>query len=438
MKFYIPSNRLKVVLVFLLVLLGIGSFAYNQYLIDNILKQERSSVELWAKAMEYTARSLHEETRNKLMDVASDIRQSKVADPSTRSDWVQAIEQAESDLASASLDFVASELIVKNRFEIPSIVVDEQGDILFSRNIKEKDLDSGLVQEYKAMHAPINITIGDESYHQQQKVYYGESPTVRLLRYYPYIQFGLLAVLLFIGYTSYQSISKSEQSSLWVGMAKEAAHQLGTPISSLYGWVELLRDQNNDEFSLRVAHELENDIRRLQGVAERFNKIGSEPELKYRRVGPILEQVVDYMERRLPQLGKNVEVRRDIEVDAKARVNAELFQWAVENLIKNAMDAIRSTSGEAYVSVQARLLEDELIIDVEDSGIGIEKKYFKEIFKPGYSTKKRGWGLGLSLTKRIIEEYHRGRIFVLKSEKDKGTTIRIVLKAERPQEQVPA
>jgi len=429
MKITIPSNRLNIVMLLLLLLLGIGSFGYNQYLIHNMLAQERSSVEVWAKAIEYAGRSQHSDTRNDLLNVVSELKKDNAIPSDEKKEWISIMQQAESDLANSSLD-LASDLIVKNRFEIPSLVVDNEGNIIFWRNVKDKNLNQNLIQQFGSTNQPIPISFGNEQYSQTQYVYYGESPTVHLLRYYPYIQFSLLALLLGIGYTSYRSITRSEQTSLWVGMAKEAAHQLGTPISSLYGWVELLKTKNNDEGNLRIAHELENDVRRLQNIAERFNKIGSEPELKYKRIGPILDQVVDYMERRLPQLGKNVNVRRSINANVKVKINSDLFQWAIENLIKNAMDAIKSTNGDSYVSINARQQEDELIIDVEDSGKGIEKKFHKEIFKPGYSTKKRGWGLGLSLTKRIIEEYHNGKIFVLNSEMGKGTTVRIVMKMD--------
>lgn len=166
---------------------------------------------------------------------------------------------------------------------------------------------------------------------------------------------------------------------------------------------------------------------RIKGITERFNKIGSEPELKSIRIDPIIDQVIDYMVRRLPQLGKKVDVRKNIRTTAKIRLNPELFQWAIENLIKNAMDAIKIKEGDSFISVSVFENGDSLVIDVEDSGTGIDRKYVNEIFKPGYSTKKRGWGLGLSLTRRIIEDYHDGKIFVLQSEKNKGTTIRITL-----------
>lgn len=427
MKQLLRSNRINIVLIGLLLLLGIGSFAYNQYLVNRILEQERQSVELWARAIEYLGRPVHDEITNNLLTATDELKKY----PAVPDSIISLVEEAETDRASQS--FVESELIIKNRFKIPSIIVDERGNVNMKKNVNvDEDVsDQELIERYKQMNEPIEFQFGEGDYTQTQYVYYGESPTVQMLRYYPYIQFTLLALLLGIAYVSYRTITRAEQSNLWVGMTKEAAHQLGTPLSSLYGWVELLRDEKEgDEFTEKVCNELEKDISRLKGVAERFNKIGSEPELRSKRVGPLLDQVIDYMEERLPQLGKHVDVRRDYDRNLRARVNVDLFQWALENLLKNAMDAINSNSDNAYVEITTKRIEDDLMIDIEDSGVGIEKSYYQEIFKPGYSTKKRGWGLGLSLTKRIIENYHKGKVFVLNSEQGKGTTIRIVLKLD--------
>lgn len=412
-------------LIGMLILLGIGSFAYNQYLINQMLKQESNSVELWAKAIEYTSNPMQEEISRKLLIAASRLRNN----PTVSDSVINMIEDAESDRTSQN--FVVQEILLnEQRAKVPVIIVDESGEIILSSHV-DRELNDELIDEFAAMHPPIEIKLGNDRYFQMQYVYYGESPTVQLLRYFPYIQLSLLALLLGIAYVSYRTITKSEQSNLWVGMTKEAAHQLGTPLSSLYGWIELLREEKKgDDFTQRICDELENDISRLRGVAERFNKIGSEPALELQRIEPILDQVINYMERRLPQLGKDVEVRRSIDTRAHVWLNSELFQWSFENLIKNAMDAINATKKQAYVSIRVHRIENELMIDVEDSGAGIEKKYHGEIFKPGYSTKKRGWGLGLSLTKRIIEDYHKGDIFVLRSEPGVGTTMRIVLRLE--------
>lgn len=424
------SNRINIVLIGLLIFLGIGSFAYNQYLVNRVLEQERLSVELWARAIEYTGRSVHNEISDNLLTASNQLQRYSVVPDSI----IALIEEAEADRASQN--FVASELIIKDRFKIPSIIVDERGEIIYQRNVNEENPGQDLIDRFRQMNPPIEVKVGDDSYSQMQYVYYGESPTVQMLRYFPYIQFTLLAVLLGIAYFSYRTIARAEQSNLWVGMTKEAAHQLGTPLSSMYGWLELLRDEKEgDEFTERVCNELEKDISRLKGVAERFNKIGSEPELQSKRIGPLLDQVIDYMEQRLPQLGKQVVVRRNFDRNMRAKVNTDLFQWAIENLLKNAMDAIKSTSSNTFVEISTQRIENDLMIDIEDSGVGIEKSYHQEIFKPGYSTKKRGWGLGLSLTNRIIENYHKGKVFVLDSEEGKGTTIRIVLKLDLGEEE---
>ena len=430
MKLYLTSNRINILLIGLLILLGIGSFAYNQYLINRILEQERSSIELWAKALEYTSNPIQEEISQNLLGAAHYLREHSSVPDSV----IQLIEKAETDRTSQT--FVTQEIVIsEERFRVPRIIVDESGEIM-SDNHVDAPLNQDLIDRYASMHDPIEIKLGDENYSQMQYVYYGESPTVRYLRYFPYIQLSLLALLLGIGFVSYRAIMKSEQSNLWVGMTKEAAHQLGTPLSSLYGWVELVREEKKDDFTQRICNELESDITRLRGVAERFNKIGSEPELTLQKIEPILEQVVDYMEQRLPQLGKNVEVLRKMDSGVKAKVNTELFQWALENLIKNAMDAIKSSTTKAYVSIKLHRVENEVFIDVEDSGVGIDKKYQSEIFKPGYSTKKRGWGLGLSLTQRIIEDYHKGKLVIHRSELGAGTTMRIVLTVDEPKKEV--
>lgn len=424
MKIRLTSNRVNIGLIILLILLGLGSFAYNQYLINRILTQEKSSVELWAKAIEYTSNPVREEISRDLLGVSRYLELNTAVPDSI----LDIIEEAEAERSSQT--FVTQEILLnQNRFRVPRIIVNEQGEIMFSNHVNGP-LNDRLIEKFADMHEPIPIRLGNDEYSQMQYVYYGESPTVRYLRYFPYIQLSLLALLLGIGFVSYRTITKSEQSNLWVGMAKEAAHQLGTPLSSLYGWIELLREEKDDDFTRRICDELENDAARLKGVAERFNKIGSKPELNKQKIAPILEQVLRYMEKRMPKLGKNVTLRQELDYRVQAKVNADLFQWAMENLLKNAMDAIKSNMTNAYVAVSLKRVENEIIIDIEDSGVGIEKKYHNEIFKPGYSTKKRGWGLGLSLTNRIIEDYHQGRLKVHKSEEGEGTTMRIILQAE--------
>jgi signal transduction histidine kinase len=211
-------------------------------------------------------------------------------------------------------------------------------------------------------------------------------------------------------------------------MAKEAAHQLGTPISSLYGWLQLMKDEyEDDETATNITNEIERDVQRLAGVAERFGKIGSEPELKVMDIQPILEHVMVYMERRLPRLGKSVEVQRGLKAKGFVMINPDLFQWAIENLVKNAIDSLPSTQKKSFIKVSSTIEGNEILIDIEDSGSGIDIKHVRNVFRPGFSTKKRGWGLGLSLTRRIIEDYHKGSVYVLRSELNKGTTMRVTL-----------
>lgn len=424
MNTLLPSSRIKIILVSLLILLAGASFVYNQILINKIMEQERKSVELWAKAFEFNYDPAHLEVSTTLNQVADRLSMYPVVPDSL----ARMIRSAES--ARFTEDFVTQEIIrPQDLFNIPVIVRDESGFVTGYRFIEDENANlEALAEQFAEYNEPILITFGEDEQMQNQYVYYGESPTVQYLRFFPYVQFGILAMLLGIGYITYKSITRSEQSNLWVGMTKEAAHQLGTPLSSIYGWLQLLKDKNqDDEESLSIAYEIENDVTRLKGIAERFNKIGSQPELKMVHPEPIIDEVISYMKRRLPSLGKSIDVRKNINTDEKAHLNPELFQWAIENLIKNSMDAIKETVTDAYVAITVKKDGSQMVIDVEDSGSGIDRKYLKEVFKPGYSTKKRGWGLGLSLTKRIIEEYHKGKIFVYSTEVNKGTVIRITL-----------
>ncbi|MGM0505741.1 MAG: sensor histidine kinase [Bacteroidota bacterium] len=424
MQLFLTTNRIKLVLILLVLLLGAGSFLYNLYLIEQIREQESSGVELWAKAIEFNSQPIHEQASSRLNEALRVLETIPEVPDSVR-DLI-----SDAEISQSTFDFVTENLILGDQFNVPSVVVNEQGEILFTEHVPESDLGPAIIRQLGTLHDPIEIVIGDGRVSQRQYVYYGESQTVQYLRYFPYIQFGLLALLFAIGFTTYRSITRSEQSNLWVGMTKEAAHQLGTPISSLYGWIELLRERvSDDDQSRSIVEEIENDVSRLRRIAERFNKIGSKPTLREMDVEPIIRNVIAYMESRLPQIGKRIEVITELESTSPAMMNPELFHWALENLVKNAMDAIRSHNQRAVLAIYLRQVEDEIYIDIEDSGHGIDKKNLNEIFKPGFSTKKRGWGLGLSLTRRIIEEYHQGRLEVLRSDPNEGTTMRITLGA---------
>lgn len=448
MNLFAQSGWIKFLLICFLLLLGAGSLVYNNYLVGKILDQERKSVELWAKAIEFNALPVHQETSSKIVDVARVLMNTENV-PDSLVEMVLKIESLRS-----SSNFVTDELILDERgnFKIPAVVVDsndvplessymnafdnEEGVLrteYYFKNVPPNKIDTPekrarMVRKFKDTNPPIKIEIGDENTRIAQFIYYGESPTVQILRFFPYIQIIILTLLLGVGYTTYKSITRAEQSNLWVGMAKEAAHQLGTPISSLFGWIHLFKDEyGEDESASKLISEIENDVQRLSGVAERFGKIGSSPELTSMNIRPKLEEVVSYMERRLPSLGKAVQVRKALVAEAKVKINPELFQWAVENIVKNAMDALDLRDKKAFIAISSQVKGKEIIIDIEDSGSGIELNQFKAVFRPGFSTKKRGWGLGLSLTKRIIEEYHPGKVFVFRSEVGAGTTIRIIL-----------
>lgn len=428
MNIFFFSNRRKVISIVVLGCIALASFLYTQFVLDNILRQERSSVELWAKAIEYTNRDLYPETIELLDQLIFEIELTQSVTSQQKRRWIRTIDIAKSELSNAGLDFIANELIINNRFNIPSVATDQDGNIILYKDIDEGSINNETVNSFRAINTPIEIPVlmADGSYNRNY-VYYGRSGVSQSLLFFPYVQFGLLALFLGLIYINISNIRRTEQSNLWVGMAKEAAHQLGTPLSSMFGWIELLRSTTSEPETINILHELEEDVKRLRNVAERFNKIGSGSEFKSMRIEPILGNVIDYIERRLPQFSKNVEIRREIDSDLKCEINPELFSWAIENIMKNALDAIDSNHVNAFVEIRTFIENNKLVIEIEDSGRGIDKKYFEEIFMPGFSTKKRGWGLGLSLTKRIIEDHHKGKVFIHKSTVGKGTTFRIMI-----------
>jgi len=313
--------------------------------------------------------------------------------------------------------------VVLNTASAPVIITDEKMRILDVGNIDSTVIrDSAALQQrmikMQSANEPVEADLGEGSL---RYIYYDDSSTLKQLRFFPYVQLGIFAVFLLIAYLAVSSSLRSEQNMVWVGMAKETAHQLGTPISSLEGWVEYLRDVEGIKDKPEILTELENDINRLSLVAERFSKIGSVPQLKPENVLNILDRDVSYMRRRASE---KVTMTLNCPPDLRFLINHQLFDWVIENLLKNALDAM---DGEGKISIEAFAHENDVIIEVTDSGKGIPKSKFSTIFEPGYSTKRRGWGLGLSLTKRIVEQYHKGKIFVKHSELGKGTTFRIVV-----------
>jgi len=296
-------------------------------------------------------------------------------------------------------------------------------DSTLSLKEKEKYVKQQLV-ELRSLHDPILIKYQDSVV--LAKIYYGDSILVRKLKYYPYLQILVAMLFIALAYFGFSYLKRSEQSNIWVGMSKETAHQLGTPISSLMGWTEIIKMSYNDpDKVLDATAEIENDLARLNKIAMRFSKIGSKPELKPERIDDIIETTAKYFSRRIPQNRKNVTIDINISGQIIVMLNKELFEWVLENLIKNALDAIENKQGLIKFTVNET--PKQVVIEVSDNGKGIDLKRRKDIFRPGYSTKRRGWGLGLSLSKRIVEEYHNGKIFVSHSVINEGTTFTIIL-----------
>ncbi|EHQ26839.1 histidine kinase [Mucilaginibacter paludis DSM 18603] len=394
---YENKRRWKYLLLSFAVIIASGSLLYTNYLVKGIAKSERTRAEVWALSM----RQLFEIDDN---------------------------------------DFYNYVTAVRDSLAVPAIVVDETGDFKFARGLdstktfiqdpskqpKKKNVKFDIryfraqLDYMKSQHEPIKITIFSNEY---WLVYYQDSPLLTQLKVFPYIQLSLIAVFLLVAYTAFNSSRKSEQNQVWVGLAKETAHQLGTPISSLLAWIELLKDKFNAESDPLIA-EMENDVKRLEIVADRFSKIGSKPVLEVHSVYDVIKDYVDYFKFRVSN-----KIHFDVKGDPNLRagLNVPLFDWVLENLLKNAINAIDNT-GSILVEISTNPTKKQILIDVTDTGKGIPKSKFLTVFQPGYTTRKRGWGLGLSLTKRIIQNYHEGQIFVKDSELGKGTTFRIILK----------
>jgi len=377
---YRKKQRWKRILFMSAVLIGVGSLLYTNRLVRNIESTERQKMELWAEAI-------------KIMDGAD----------------------FETDVA-----FPFS--VIESNTYIPVILTDSDRNIL-----SHKNLDSLKIEDEKYLHRQLAhareendslvINLGPDEY---QLLFYRDSILLRKMIFFPYVQLGVIVLFILVSYIAFSVSRKAEQNEVWTGMSKETAHQLGTPISSLMAWMELLKQSKLDP---GMVSEMQKDTSRLEKITDRFSKIGSKPTLRDGNLTDILSGSLEYMRNRGPE---SVEYLLDVpEKPILIPLNETLFEWVIENLCKNATDAIE---GEGRVILHAVETETGVIIDVEDSGKGIAKSRFKTIFKPGYTTKKRGWGLGLSLSKRIIESYHHGKIFVLSSDPFDSTIIRILLK----------
>ena len=362
------------------ILIGAGSLWYTSRLVGHIEDTERQKMELWAEATRIV-----------------------IGAP------------LESELA-----FPFS--VIESNTHIPVILTDSIGEILGSKNIDTtgvKHPEAYMQKQLKLAREEndsLLISLGPDSY---QLLFYRDSILLRKLTLFPYVQLGVIVLFILVSYIAFSVSRKAEQNEVWTGMSKETAHQLGTPISSLMGWMEIIKQSNLDPSMIR---EMQKDTSRLEKITDRFSKIGSRPALTEANLSVILTETLDYMKNRGP---KSVEYLLDLpKKPIMAQLNLTLFEWVIENLCKNSTDSIKE---KGRVIIHAVETEKGIIIDVEDSGKGISKSKFKTIFKPGYTTKLRGWGLGLSLSKRIIESYHDGRIFVLSSVPFDSTVIRIML-----------
>ncbi|MCK5136674.1 MAG: HAMP domain-containing histidine kinase [Bacteroidales bacterium] len=380
MDIYRKKQRWKQILLMTAILIGAGSLFYTNRLVSDIETTERQKVEIWAEA-------------NRIVISAG----------------------FETDLA-----FPFS--VIESNTHIPVILTDSEGGILYHKNLDSLKVDDPAYLKKQLEHARVEndslvITLGNDEF---QYIFYRDSILLRTLIFFPYVQLGVIVLFILVSYIAFSVSRKAEQNEVWTGMSKETAHQLGTPISSLMGWMELLKQSKLDPGMVR---EMQKDASRLEKITDRFSKIGSKPTLKKADLTSILSSSLEYIQNRSP---KSIEYLLDIpENPIHARLNETLFEWVIENLCKNAIDAIK---GNGRIILHAVETENNIIIDVEDSGKGISKSRFRTIFKPGYTTKKRGWGLGLSLSKRIIESYHHGKIFVFSSDQRVSTIIRIILK----------
>lgn len=396
MTVYNKEQKWKKWLLLFAILIAAFSIIFTNNLVKELKKEERKKIELWAQA-----------TKN-LVNISSDG------------------------------DFSLAINVITENKKIPLILVDECDSILEYRNLityskldslltfrvklfKEKKItNTFLKQELKLMKeensTPIEINfIGDKQF-----IYYKDSNILSMLRYYPFYQLGFILIFFIIAYIIFSSAKKSEQNKVWAGMAKETAHQLATPLSSLIAWSELLKDS---EINTDTLNEINKDLRRLETITDRFSKIGSVPALKNYQINELLGNFLEYLEKRLPQ---KIEIIKKFPEDSIfVSANKTLFEWAIENLCKNATDAMK---GNGKIEFDVTSNDYEVNIFIKDYGQGIAKNKINQIFLPGYTSKKSGWGLGLSLTKRIVEEYHNGKIFVSSSEENYGTTFCIKLK----------
>lgn len=380
MRKFREFKRIRTVLIVVAIIIAVLSLFVSQSLVKDLSREEHSKMEVFAQAYQ----SLSDADEN------------------------------------TDLSLVLS--VMSGNKTIPVIVVDENDDVKSFLNIEIRKADtlaflSNYVERMRSLGNSIKIYYDESDPDHYNEVCFDESLLLNRLTVYPYIQLGVVVLFVLIAIFALLSFKKTEQNRVWVGLSKETAHQLGTPISSLMAWTELLKDKYDDD---ELIAEMEKDVNRLQMVAERFSKIGSMPEPVQADMVGVLDGVIDYVEHRSPATVKFIRNFPNPPVNAK--VNASLFGWVIENICKNAVDAM---SGKGKLTIKLTEDKNYVTIDVTDTGKGIAKNSWRSVFDPGYTTKERGWGLGLSLAKRIVTEYHKGKIYVAHSELGKGTTFRI-------------
>ncbi len=379
-------RQVKILLVVAAVLIAVASLIVSHFLVRDLAQEERSRMEVWAEAM----RSLN--------------------------------------MADENTDLQLVLKVINENNTIPVIVLDPKGNAQLFRNIKVDGTDYNdslahaavVGRHLLAKGKNIKIMLNDST-HDYIQVCYGESVMITRLAAYPMVQLGVVLIFVVVAIFALLTSKRAEQNKVWVGLSKETAHQLGTPISSLMAWTEILKETYPKD---DLIPEMDKDVKRLQLIADRFSKIGSQPELVPSSLNQIMDHVCDYMDRRTSQ---SIKIMKELPVhDLIVTINASLFEWVIENLAKNAVDAMGGKAGVITLHVEEEA--GKAVIEVSDTGKGIKKKDIGNVFRPGFTTKKRGWGLGLSLARRIVEEYHHGKICVKSSEVGKGTTFRIELK----------
>ena len=388
MRLYQHTGNIKAGLFVLGLVLVSGLMLYTQSLVKNLREDNREIVQLYAELMAKA--------------VIND--------------------------SDENLNFIFENVIKKVQF--PIVQTNEEGKPLSWRNLLDNKKTSEdvkpIVRVMDKQNDPISLIYHDPmtgEEHVWGVLHFGDSKLIQRLIWLPYFEIGAISLFILLGFVGFSFIRNSEKQHIWVGMARETAHQLGTPVSALMGWVDWLR--KNPEKTLDIVEEMDADLNRLNQVSERFSQMGSMPKLDETDLSELIKAVVNYLEKRLPSKGKSLKIVNEITSKTNINANVTLLSWAIENVIKNGIDAITQKSGE--IRIRLCIEKEEVRIQIHDNGKGVEKKDWKNVFRPGFSTKNRGWGMGLSLTQRIIQDIHRGKIFIKSSSPVSGTTFEIIL-----------